>query len=93
MTSIDTAFEMWMHSADAMGQAKKWAEEGGKAMSFLKGLYGVPPYSAITLMETGEGAPSAYSSPGMLFLNSSTSGKDPARACWPISSPASGSAT
>jgi hypothetical protein len=77
MTSIDTAFEMWMHSADAMGQAKKWAEEGGKAMSFLKGLYGVPPYSAITLMETGEGAPSAYSSPGMLFLNSSTSGKEP----------------
>lgn len=77
LTSAGTTFEMWLHTADAREHAKKWAEDAGQVMLFLKDLYGVPPYANITVVEMGEGAPTAYSAPGILFFSRSTLGKDP----------------
>jgi tetratricopeptide (TPR) repeat protein len=55
--------------ADAAAAAQSWGEETGKVLSFLTGIFGLAPYSAISLIETEDGAPNGYAAPGMLFLN------------------------
>lgn len=55
--------------------AGAFGEEVGKVMTFLTGVFGLPPQANLTLVETEAGAPNGYSAPGILFLNSrSTSG-------------------
>lgn len=55
--------------------AGAYGEEVGKVMSFLTGIFGLPPQANLTVVETEEGAPTGYSAPGVLFLNSrATSG-------------------
>jgi hypothetical protein len=50
----------------AMAQA--CGEEIGKMMSHFTGLFGIPPYANLTVMETEAGAPNGYAAPGLLFL-------------------------
>jgi hypothetical protein len=57
----------------AMAQA--YGEEIGKQMSYFTGLYGIPPYANLTVVETEEGSPSGYAAPGMLFLSPRAIGK------------------
>jgi tetratricopeptide (TPR) repeat protein len=57
--------------ANAIGQ------EIGKMMSYFTGVYGLPPYANLTVVETENGAPNGYAAPGVLFLNPRGIGKAP----------------
>ncbi len=37
-------------------------------MSYFTGIYGLPPYANLTVVETEAGAPNGYAAPGMVFL-------------------------
>ncbi len=52
-----------------------YGEEVGKMMTWMTDLYGPPPSSSLTLVETEAGAPNGYSAPGMVFLNPKAIGK------------------
>ena len=54
-----------------------YGEEVGKVMSYFTGLYGLPPYANLTVVETEDGAPNGYSSPGMIFLAPRGIGRQP----------------
>ncbi|MEZ5401977.1 MAG: M1 family aminopeptidase [Bryobacteraceae bacterium] len=56
--------------------ANAYGEEVGKAMTFLTPLFGIPPDSRLTVIETENNAPNGYSAPGLLFLSSRSIGKD-----------------
>jgi hypothetical protein len=53
---------------EAAGAAQSWGEETARTW-FLTGMYGLAPYSAISLVETEDGAPNGTAAPGLLFLN------------------------
>jgi len=55
--------------------AQAYGEQTGKMMAYFGGLYGLPPYANLTLVETEEGAPNGYSAPGMIFLAPRAIGK------------------
>ena len=55
--------------------AQGYGEQTGKMMSYFGGLYGLPPYANLTLVETEDGAPNGYSAPGMIFLAPRAIGK------------------
>ncbi len=48
--------------------AQLYGEQVGKTMSYLTGMFGIPPYANLTVVETEEGAPNGYAAPGMIFL-------------------------
>jgi tetratricopeptide (TPR) repeat protein len=48
--------------------AQLYGEQIGKTMSYFTGLYGLPPYANLTVVETEEGAPNGFAAPGMIFL-------------------------
>jgi hypothetical protein len=48
--------------------AQVYGEQIGKTMSYFTGLFGLPPYANLTVVETEEGAPNGYAAPGMIFL-------------------------
>ncbi|HYO82472.1 MAG TPA: M1 family aminopeptidase [Bryobacteraceae bacterium] len=54
---------------EAKEQATAYGEETGKVMTFLTGLYGLPPQASLTLVETEAGAPNGYAAPGIIFLS------------------------
>ncbi len=54
---------------DSAAMANAYGEEVGKAMTFLTGLFGLPPDASLTVIETENNAPNGYSAPGLLFLN------------------------
>ncbi len=56
--------------------AKQYGEETGKILSYFAGLFGTPPNSSLTLIETEKGAPSGYSGPGIIFFSPSTLGSE-----------------
>jgi hypothetical protein len=58
---------MYFRGAEA-GQADAYGQEIGKAMSYFTGIYGIPPYANLTVVETEAGAPNGYAAPGMIFL-------------------------
>jgi aminopeptidase N len=60
---------------DGKGMEKAYAEEAGKVLAFLTGLYGLPPTSSLALIETEKGAPTGYAAPGILFLSPGGIGK------------------
>ena len=39
-------------------------QEIGKIMSYFTGIYGIPPYANLTVVETESGAPNGYAAPG-----------------------------
>ena len=48
--------------------AQAYGEQIGKTMSYFTGIFGLPPYANLTVVETEEGAPNGYAAPGMIFL-------------------------
>ena len=48
--------------------AQLYGEQIGKTMSYFTGMFGLPPYANLTVVETEEGAPNGYAAPGMIFL-------------------------
>ena len=48
--------------------AQLYGEQIGKTMSYFTGMFGIPPYANLTVVETEEGAPNGYAAPGMIFL-------------------------
>jgi hypothetical protein len=49
-------------------KAQATGEEIGKIMTHFTGMFGIPPYANLTVMETEAGAPAGYAAPGMIFL-------------------------
>jgi len=49
--------------------AQQYGQEVGKAMTHFTGLFGLPPYADLTVIETEIGAPNGYAAPGMIFLS------------------------
>lgn len=49
--------------------ANAYGDEAGKIMTFLGGIYGLPPQANITFVETEDGTPNGYSAPGLIFLS------------------------
>jgi Peptidase family M1 domain len=45
-----------------------YGEHMGKVMSYFTGLFGLPPYANLAVVETEEGAPNGYAAPGIVFL-------------------------
>ncbi len=45
-----------------------YGEQIGKTMSYFTGVFGLPPYANLTVVETEEGAPNGFAAPGMVFL-------------------------
>ncbi len=52
-----------------------WGQETGKMMTYLTGLFGLPPSASLSLIETDDGAPNGYSAPGIIFLSPGGVGK------------------
>ena len=48
--------------------AQPYGEKIGEMMSYFTGIYGIPPYADLTVVETEAGAPNGYTAPGLLFL-------------------------
>ncbi len=48
--------------------AQPYGEQIGKIMSYFTGMFGLPPYANLTVVETEEGAPNGYAAPGLIFL-------------------------
>ena len=59
------------------GMAQHYGEETGKEMSYFTGMFGLPPYANLTVIETEDGAPNGYAAPGLLFLNPRGIGREP----------------
>ena len=57
--------------------AQIYGEQTGKTMSYFTGLFGLPPYANLTVVETEEGAPNGYAAPGMIFLAPRAIGRTP----------------
>jgi tetratricopeptide (TPR) repeat protein len=56
--------------------ANAYGQETGKIMTHFTGLFGLPPYANLTIVETEAGAPNGYAAPGILFLNPRGIGKE-----------------
>jgi tetratricopeptide (TPR) repeat protein len=67
---------LYFHGAEA-NMAQPYGQEIGKVMSYLTGLYGLPPYANLTVVETEDGAPNGYAAPGLIFLNPRGIGREP----------------
>lgn len=46
-----------------------YGEQISKIMNYETGLFGIAPYSNLTVVETEAGAPAGYAAPGVLFLS------------------------
>src|ERR1017187_8191585 len=55
--------------------AQLYGEQVGKTMSYFTGVFGLPPYANLTVVETEEGAPNGFAAPGMIFLAPRAIGK------------------
>ncbi|MDE3166982.1 MAG: peptidase M1 [Acidobacteriota bacterium] len=58
---------MYFRGAEA-GVAQAYGDETGKMMTYFGGLFGLPPYANLTIIETEDGAPNGYAAPGLVFL-------------------------
>ena len=57
--------------------ADPYGQEIGKIMSYFTGMFGMPPYANLTVVETETGAPNGYSAPGLIFLAPNAIGRQP----------------
>ena len=57
--------------------AQAYGDQTGKVMSYFTGLFGLPPYANLTVVETEEGAPNGYAAPGLMFLAPRGIGRQP----------------
>ena len=72
VTSPGATTTLYFRESAAMAQA--YGEETGKILAFFTSLFGTPPTSSLTFVETERGAPSGYAAPGLIFLAPSTIG-------------------
>jgi tetratricopeptide (TPR) repeat protein len=56
--------------------ANVYGQETGKVVTYFTGLFGLPPYANLALVETEDGAPNGFSGPGVIFLNPRGIGRD-----------------
>jgi len=49
--------------------ANAYGQEVGDIMTFLGGIYGLPPVANLTVIETDAGTPNSYAAPGLVFLS------------------------
>jgi len=49
-------------------EAQPVGEKVGQMMEDFTGLFGIPPYANLTVVETEPGAPKGYAAPGLIFL-------------------------
>jgi tetratricopeptide (TPR) repeat protein len=54
-----------------------YGQEIGKVMAHFTGLYGLPPYANLTVVETEDGAPNGFAAPGLIFLSPKGIGREP----------------
>ncbi len=66
---------LYFHDAEK-SMANVYGFEVGKIVTHFTGLFGLPPYANLTLVETESGAPNGYSAPGIIFLNPRGIGRD-----------------
>ncbi len=52
-----------------------YGQEAGKVMTYLTGIYGLPPQANLTFVETEDGAANGYAAPGLIFLSPQGIGK------------------
>jgi hypothetical protein len=57
--------------------AQAYGEETGKVMSYFTGMYGLPPYANLSVVETEAGAPNGFAGPGLVFLSPRGIGREP----------------
>ena len=57
--------------------AQAYGELTGRVMSYFTGMFGLPPYANLTVVETEEGAPNGYAAPGLIFLAPRGIGRQP----------------
>ena len=68
---------LYFRGAEA-DMAPAYGEQFGKTMAYFTGLYGIPPYANLVVVETEAGAPNGYAAPGMVFLAPNAIGRQPA---------------
>jgi len=57
--------------------AQPYGQEIGKLMSYFTGMFGIPPYANMSVVETEDGAPNGYAAPGLIFLSPRAIGTQP----------------
>ena len=60
---------------DGKGMAQGYGEETGKILSYFTSIFGLPPQSSLTLVETEAGTPNGYATQGVIFLSPRAIGK------------------
>jgi aminopeptidase N len=68
---------LYFRGAEA-DMAPVYGEQVGKVMSYFTGLFGIPPYANLTVVETEDGAPNGFAAPGLVFLAPRAIGRQPA---------------
>ena len=54
---------------------KQYGDETGKVLTYLTSVFGLPPQSSLTLVETEPGTPNGYAAQGLIFLSPRSIGK------------------
>ena len=67
---------LYFHEAEA-AMVQPYGEKIGQMMSHFTGLFGIPPYANLTVVETDDGSPNGYAAPGLLFLSPHAIGTQP----------------
>jgi len=67
---------LYFRGAEA-DMAQAYGEQTGRVMAYFTGMFGLPPYANLTVVETEEGAPNGYAAPGLIFLAPRGIGRQP----------------
>ena len=67
---------LYLHEPEA-ANAQPVGELVGRMMSHFTGIFGIPPFANLTVIETEANAPNGYAAPGLLFLSPNTVGANP----------------
>lgn len=60
---------------DTKPMAQAYGDEIAKIMTFFTSVFGLPPSSNLTVVETEPGTPNGYETPGVMFLSPTSIGK------------------
>ena len=54
---------------------QQYGQQIGQMMTYFTGMFGLPPYANLSVIETESGSPNGYAAPGLIFLNPRAIGK------------------
>jgi len=54
---------------------QQYGQQIGQMMTYFTGMFGLPPYANMSVVETENGAPNGYAAPGLIFLSPRAIGK------------------